>query len=106
MGRPLDPTVDHSIALAEAVDAARRHRQDGSHRPGDSGAFNAKPILALLAQSGCVGMRFYRGRDAKGADSLVLVGVDKEGNDMTAGLLVNGHMPCPPFCPDDNDLNT
>ncbi|MCE9601438.1 MAG: hypothetical protein K8S21_04380 [Gemmatimonadetes bacterium] len=106
MGKPLDSTKDHRISLKEASELARRHRQDGAHRAGDSGAFNGKPVMELLSQPGCVGLRIYRGRAAGGESSLILVGVDAKGNDMTEGVVLDGHFPCPPYCGDDNALNS
>jgi len=106
MGRPLDPDHDHRVSLKEAAELTRRFRQDGEHRAGESGAFNSKAVLSLLAQLGCVGVRFYRGRGAEGEPALVLIGVDAKGNDMTEGVLLDKHLPCPPFCSDDGALNS
>jgi hypothetical protein len=106
MGKPLDTAVDHRVSLKQAAELARRHRQDGAHRAGDSGAFNGKPVMELLSQPGCVGLRIYRGRGAGGESSLILVGVDAKGNDMTEGVLLDTHLPCPPFCSDGNALNS
>jgi len=106
MGKPLDPRRDHRISLADAAEQTRRARQGGAYRKGDSSAFNAKPVLELLTQPGCVGLRIYKGRDEAGEDSMVLVGVDTDGNDMTKGVLLNLSFPCPPYCPDDDALNT
>lgn len=105
MGKPLDPTHDHRVSLKAASELARRHRQDGTHRASDSGAFNGKPVMELLSQPGCVGLRIYHGRGTAGETALILVGVDAKGNDMTEGLLLDSHLPCPPFCSDDNALN-
>ena len=106
MGEPLDPTHDHRVPLKAAAELARRYRQDGALRAGDSGAFNSKPVLELLAQPGCVGLRIYQGRGATGERALVLVGVDAKGDDMTEGVLLDTHLPCPPWCSDDNALNS
>jgi hypothetical protein len=104
MGKPLDRTRDHRISLPDAAAQARAHRHGGAIRHGDSGAFNAAAILDLLAQPGCVGLRYYKG--VKGdEDTLVLVGVDESGNDMTSGILLNIPFLCPPYCPDSDALN-
>lgn len=105
MGRPLDQDRDHRITLPEAAEQARRQRSRRPSEVGDIGAFNAKAVRALLDQPGCVGMRYYRGRNAKGERSLVLVGVDAEGNDMVDGVVLDDIYPCPPYCSDDNALN-
>lgn len=105
MGKPLEPR-DHRISLPDAAAQAKVHRQGGPHRAGDSGAFNAKAVVELLAQPGCVGLRYYKGRNKAGEDSMILVGVDAKGNDMVDGMLLDGILPCPPFCSDGNALNT
>ena len=106
MGKPLDSRRDHRITVKEASELARRHREDGVQGAGDSGAFNGKPVMDLLSQPGCVGVRIYRGRGAGGDEALILVGVDAKGNDLTEGVLLDGHFPCPPICSDDNALNS
>lgn len=105
MGNPLDAKVNHRIAIADAVAHAKRHRGGGAHRAGDSGAFNAKPLQELLGQPGCSGMRFYMGRNERGERSVILVGVDAKGNNMSGGVVLNSHLPCPPFCPDEDALH-
>ena len=105
MGRPLDPKHNHKIDLKDAAIEARRYRKGGPSKLGDSGAFNKDPVLEMLHQHGCVGMRYYCAKNAKGEDTVVLVGVDKEGNDMTAGIMLNQAFPCPPWCPDEDPLN-
>jgi hypothetical protein len=63
-------------------------------------------IEKLINQPGCVGMRYYYGRQANGAPVLVLVGVDAQGKDMTKGFMAEKSWPCPPFCGWDSVLNT
>jgi hypothetical protein len=106
MAKPLDPARDHHVSLSSAAAQAKAHRQGGPIRKGDTGAFNAEPIRRLLAQPGCVGVRYYKGRNQDGDDTMILVGVDSTGNDMTSGVLLNIPFLCPPFCPDDDALNT
>mgnify|MGYP006317670283 FL=1 len=105
MGKPLDPKVDHRIALTTAVAQARKFRGGGAIRAGDSGAFNAAPVQALLAQKGCVGMRYYLGRDERGEPNMILVGVNAKGNNMSDGIVLDGVFPCPPYCPDPDELH-
>lgn len=116
MGRPLDVSRKHAIDLPAAAQQARLHRASQAEtalaartadaRPPAAGAFNAEAVRALLAQPGCVGLRYYHGRTAKGEPTLLLVGVDVKGDDMADGLLVNDPFQCPPYCSDPNDLNT
>ncbi|MFI5280342.1 MAG: hypothetical protein ACHQU1_07595, partial [Gemmatimonadales bacterium] len=84
------------------------HRQSiGKPREGDhAGAFHGDQVMALLKQKGCVGLRIYHGRNERGHRSMVLVGVDSKGNDMTGAQLLEVCWPCPPLCGDANALNT
>jgi hypothetical protein len=91
----------HRIPLEEAVAQAKRYR-DSMHK---GGLFLRKELDELLAQPGCSAMRFYYGRNKQGADTLILVGVDREGNDMASGVVLDIHYPCPPFCNDESPLN-
>ncbi len=104
MGVPLDPKHNHRISLEAAAELTRKYRDGGDHRKGDSTAFNQPQVIELLTQPGCVGMRIYRGMTADGESATVLVGVDKDGNDMVNGVLLEIGMPCPPWCTDDNSL--
>ena len=92
----------HKIPLSDAAAQTKRSRESG-HK---GGMFLRKELDELLAQPGCSAVRYYYGLDANGLDSLILVGVDKDGNDMVNGVLIDGHYPCPPFCGDGNTLNS
>ena len=105
MGKPLDPAHDHTISLEAAAAQTGAYRKGRPSAAGDCGAFNAKPVLELLQQPGCVGVRIYQGLNKAGNASLALVGVDADGNDMTGGMLIDNMMPCPPWCSDGNALN-
>lgn len=106
MGTPLPKDHKHRISLEDAAAQTKRYRQDGKLRSGDCGAFLGPQVQELLAQKGCAGMRIYKGRDDAGMDSLVLVGVDEEGNDMVGGVLLDWNLKCPPICGDLNALNS
>lgn len=92
----------HRIPLEEAAAMTRRYRE-GMHK---GGLFLRADVDALLGQKGCSGLRFYYGLGVNGEDTLILVGVDQEGNDMVNGVLIDTSFPCPPFCGDGNSLNS
>lgn len=106
MGNPLDPTRDHRISLDKAATQTRAYRHGAPIRTGDAGAFNAAPVRELLDQPGCVGVRYYKGLNEEGTETIILVGVDKDGSDMTSGILLDIVFLCPPICPGGNVLNT
>lgn len=51
-----------------------------------------------------VGIRMYMGEDDEGNTRLVLVGADKDGNDLDS-YMVDRSAPCPTFCGPRNSLN-
>jgi hypothetical protein len=64
------------------------------------GAYFDKSIFEkILAQTDCVGIRYYYGRKDDGTPCIVLVGVDSKGSDIAAGILGDDAIPCPPLCP-------
>lgn len=91
----------HRIPLEEAAEMTRRYRE-GMHK---GGLFLRADLDALLAQKDCSGLRYYYGRGKNGEDTLILVGVDSNGNDMVNGVLMELSFPCPPYCGDGNSLN-
>ena len=105
---PLEPR-DHTITLADAIQHTRRHRAANTGRAEDgmnAGAFSAGQVRDLLAQQGCSALRIYHGRGAKGERTMVLVGVDATGQDMTQGMLMEVCYPCPPWCATNSPLLT
>lgn len=103
---PLPPPRDHKIPLNEAATLTRRYRDSVPAGSTIAGMYHRAAIDALLAQRGCAGVRIYYGRDANGELTTVLVGVDAEGNDMTAGEVLDFHFPCPPICSAAGPLNS
>ena len=113
------PKGSQRIALAAAVELTQRYRK-AAPASEHGGFFWAEGIQALLAQPGCVGLRYYHGLDADAHYQIVLVGVDADGNDITKGtqgtkrgakaaaavvaagageaMLLDHHWPCPPYC--------
>jgi hypothetical protein len=104
----LPKKTDHKISLDAAVKSVGRHR--AAHRaaaaavgarPSGPYGFHAEAFHRILRQPGCVGIRVYPSLHEDGQQSLVLVGVDEKGNDMTGGEISNDPWQCPPFCPPD-----
>jgi len=102
----LPPPRDHKITLAAAVALTRRFRETAGPKTERGGMFHRAQLDQLLAQPGCMGLRFYQGRNADGSFAMVLVGVDVTGSDMTDGDILEQHYPCPPYCGDPDGLNS
>jgi hypothetical protein len=61
----------------------------------------------LLAQEDCVGIRIYNALDANGVITNVLVGVDRDGNDLINGSIYDLGGKCPGgSCSNNNSLNS
>ena len=60
----------------------------------------------LLAQVGCFGIRIYNAIDVDGQLTNVLVGVDKDGNDMPTKKVYDLGTKCPHLCSQANPLNS
>ena len=66
--------------------------------------FGVKIIEKILKQQGCVGIRCYYALDEKGVQQLIIVGADKDENDLYEGIIAEVSLPCPPFCPNGSPL--
>ena len=96
---------NHAITLDQAAKYVQNFKSFPKTPTTKGGYFGRNIFEKLLAQGGCVGIRYYYGQDDGGASNLVLVGVDPSGNDMTSGVLGDLAWPCPPLCPAPNQLN-
>ena len=89
---------NHVITLDQAVKLVQNY-QASPRVPSIKGGYFSRAIFEkILAQSGCVGVRYYYAQKDDGSPTLVLVGVDNTANDMTSGVLGDITVPCPPFC--------
>ena len=90
-----------SLAAAAAMTACYRKlhpNQTEAHFMGK------ETLLALLNQTGCVGLRVYYGDKPEGGKELIFVGVDANENDML-DLIMDMSRPCPSYCSNGNQLN-
>ena len=89
---------NHAITLDQAVKLVQNY-QTSPRVPSIRGGYFGRNIFdKILAQSGCVGVRFYYAQKDDGSSTMVLVGVDNMTNDMTGGILGDIVIPCPPYC--------
>ena len=61
--------------------------------------FGRDVLVKMLAEPNVVGLRFHHARGAKGDETLVITGVDADGDDLWQGTIAQQAMPCPPYCP-------
>jgi hypothetical protein len=100
------PKREQRITSKQAAELTKRYQKYAEPTGEKCGTFGGELVMKLLSQKGCTALRFYHGRHEDGRYALVLVGVDAEGRDMTDGILIDDHWPCPPFCPPDSLLNS
>lgn len=95
---------NHDISLQEASQWTANYR---NANPGQTKGhyFSSNAIKAVLAQTGCVGMRIYYANTDTGTKQLVIVGVAADGNDLVNGLILDRSVLCPPDCGNSNSLN-
>src|SRR5271154_4939949 len=96
---PLPPYFDQTISFDDAGEMTANYRKQN---PNDiiAGFFFSQAITSLLGQDGCVGIRYYYAITDDGNKQLVLVGVDKDGNDLVGknNVCIDTSQPCPPLC--------
>ena len=97
---------DHQISLEFARQLTQNFRSKSNSQETISGLFDKETVLTVLNQSECVAMRYYHGINDEDKNVIVIVGVDKQGNDILDGIIIEKAFPCPPFCGDINDLNS
>jgi hypothetical protein len=91
---------DHRIDLRESVGLVHRYQAGvpaGSHI---ASAFNASAFRRLLSQPGCEGIRIYRALHQGNSPTLVMVGVDLQGQDIKhdESAFMQNSTDCPPVC--------
>jgi hypothetical protein len=88
---------DNEITLQEGVDLTKQYQQ---LLPGSvKGVYISKSSLeTILAQTDAVGVRIYFSMTASLAMTAVLVAVKANGNDLSAGVILDKGITCPPVC--------
>jgi hypothetical protein len=64
------------------------------------GTFARSAIDQILAQPGVMGIRYYFAQTTDGTATIVLVGVNNQGQAMVTGAVEEGAILCPPYCND------
>lgn len=87
----------HRISLPNALEMVQRARRSP---PAMVNGWRVEGgiIKEILAQPGAGGLRVYMAATEDGVATLVVVGVDEAGHDMTDGAIAEHLFPCPPIC--------
>ena len=101
-----DGTEGEIVTLLEGQEWTKKHRS--VVHPGDITGhfFGIEKLNAILNQSGCKGIRIYYGMEPDGTKNLVLVGADRNENDMENGIILEKSVCCPPRCGWPSKLNS
>lgn len=95
---------DHNITLQEGIELTKAYRVTSKGDVPLAQYFGKDALANVLAQPGCVGLRMYYAKHQDGSSTMVIVGVDNKGNDITKGLLCQKASQCPPWCPGASEL--
>ena len=92
----------HEISREDATKLINNSRKKLTAQEYDKakrgGFFGRKAIEKLLAQKGCVGIRYYFAEHDDDTPDVVLVGVGKDQKDLSKSTYLEASMPCPPYC--------
>lgn len=97
------PNHKHWIDLASAVELTTRWRKKQPDAPKAIG-FDREALDRILKQESCVAVRCYYALKADTGWTLVLVGVDAQGQDLVHGEIAEEGYPCPPDCDERSPL--
>ena len=97
---------NHSVSLAEASSQTSAFRNKAAEGAVIGGFFGRDALKKVLDQTNCIGIRYYYAEKEDGTPTLVIAGVNKDGNDIEQGELLELSYPCPPFCSNSNSLNS
>lgn len=105
---------EHQISLQEAAELTKNYRKLplGKLGPILSGlkgvSLSCEALKAVIEQPNCVTVRFYYAvkLNIPPIFTLVVVGVDANGNDLTDGYILDKTHNCPPICGTNNELNS
>jgi hypothetical protein len=102
----LPPKSNHLIGLIEASKMTHAYRAQAGPDAIKGGLFWKEYVQKLLDQPDCAAMRYYYAIGDAGKPTIVLVGVDSNGSDITDGIILELSPWCPPFCDNTNSLTS
>src|SRR4051812_6791986 len=100
---------NHNITFTDAGKLTKKYRDTIPLNEIIGGYFGRAAIETLLAQTACVGIRYYYGINTDDKKVLVIVGVDRDGNDLAdpnTNVCKEISLPCPTLCSSPNALNS
>lgn len=95
----LDKDTGKVITHQEATTMMDKYKETTGDEDVRAVSYGANHYNNILAQAGCIGIANYFGLDNNDKQTLVLVGIDSNGNGMWGGIILELGIRCPPFCP-------
>lgn len=97
--------MSNIIDLTQAETETHAYQNDAQFQGlTKSCAMDKSAYEQLLAQSGVEKVRTYFSLDTNNKLSIVVVGVDALGEDMTSGVILGDSEHCPYYCPSNSSL--
>jgi hypothetical protein len=98
-------TNPHIISLTEAAEMTHAFQNDTRFLGMTVACMMGNDAYGLVtSQIGCTGLRTYFALTESGTLTIVVVGVDQNGNDMTNGVILERSYNCPIDCPGNSPL--
>lgn len=91
-------THSHEVSLDSAKKYIQNLKKDAVQMKTQGGMFYRDVFDKMLSQKGLVGIRYYYAKMDDGTPTIVMIGVDSLGKDMSKAAIAEGTYPCPPYC--------
>ena len=91
-------THSHEVSLDSAKKYIQNLKKDAMQMKTQGGMFYREIFDKILSQKGVIGIRYYYAKTDDGNPTIVMVGVDSLGKDMTKAAIAETSVPCPPYC--------
>ena len=95
---------NHEITLDSAKTLISNHKNDTVQMKVKGGMFFREVFEKILDAKNVAAVRYYYAKTNDGTPTLVLVGVDTVGNDITTAAIAEKSYPCPPYCDESSPL--
>lgn len=90
-------TEEHEITIEAALTYVANYQSTQGEQL-TAGYMGRNIFEKILAQENAVGIRIYNGRRDDGSPTFVVIGVDRDGNDLIHGVIGQKPVGCPPYC--------
>jgi len=93
------------VTLEEAQVYTKRYNSTIAEDDIKAVSFGKENLENILIQNECIGVRFYYAKTEEDKLTLVAVGYNADGDDLSEGIILERGAPCPPYCAMTLDLS-